>query len=116
MSASELCITTNASRIFFLSRIARPFIRKRKTSSTMIAAAVLAWNPTSGKIRPKEDLNRKHGRGFGDAARHVDDKGDHADHQQRRGFTECVRHADDGAGQDAGERQRQNVMEYRLLP
>ena len=44
----------------------------------------------------------------------IDDKGDHADHQQRSGFAEGLSHADDSAGQHAGQRQGQDMVEYRL--
>ena len=47
--------------------------------------------------------------------RHLDDEGDHADHQQRRRLAERMRHADDRAGHDAGHGERQDVMEDRLL-
>ena len=67
------------------------------------------------QVGPEIDLDRQYGCRFGEARGNIDDEGHHADHQQRRGFAERVRHADDRAGHDAGHRERQHVVEDRLL-
>ena len=57
----------------------------------------------------REGCGRREGRG-----RHVDDERLHADHQQGCGLAQGVGHADDGAGQDAGQRQRQDMVGHGL--
>ncbi len=80
----------------------------------MIARAGLLDEAAIDLVRPQEDLHRQHARRLGDALGRRGDEGAHADHQQRRGLAQRARHADDGAGQDAGQRQRQDMVEHDL--
>ena len=91
------------------SNTASRFIAIRNPSKITIAAEERSTNARSGASDHK-DLYRHHRRRVQRAARDIDDKGDHADHQQRRGLAERMRHAENGAGQHAGHRQRHHVV------
>ena len=41
----------------------------------------------------------------------LDDKGLHADQEERRSLTQGMRHADDRAGHDAGHGERQDMVQ-----
>ena len=84
-------------------------MQMRKASSTMIAALVLARKARSGASAQMKICTGKHGRRIGEATGHVDDEGDHADHDERRRLAQCLGHSDDRAGQDARHGERQHV-------
>ena len=80
----------------------------------MIAAEVFSTKPRSISSDQRKICTGSTRRGVGDAAGRGGDEGAHADHQQRRGLAERAGHADDRAGEDAGQRERQDVVEHHL--
>ena len=105
-------LPTNGVRIVAEIMAARS-AASMKTSKTMMAALVFATKPRSTSSDQSEDLNRKHARRLGEALGRRGDEGAHAN-LTRCGFSKRAGHTDDRAGQDAGQRQRQHVMEHDL--
>ena len=105
---------TSGSRIGCGGRWRAPFIASRKTSSTMIAAEVFSTKPRLTSSDHRKICTGSTVAGSVQPVGRRGDEGAHADHQQRRGLAQRARHADDRAGQDAGQRERQDVVEHDL--
>ena len=80
----------------------------------MIAAEVFSTKPRLTSSDQRKIWTGSTVAGSADAAGRRRDEGAHADHQQRRGLAQRARHADDRAGQDAGQRERQDMVEDDL--
>ena len=94
--------------------MATAFIDSRRTTRIRIPPAATVWNSALGLLGVIVDLDRQRGVAVARPPGQPEDRPGGADHQERGGLADRPRQAEDRAGQDARQRDGQDVVADHL--